>query len=65
MAYFNKCEFCGANLDPGEACECRSIEEQNKRKFEQLTTVVGGGQLVLGGFKNESNGKRFKTRTNY
>ena len=49
MAYFNKCEFCDANLDPGEVCECRSIEEQNKKKFEQLTTVAEDGQLKLGG----------------
>lgn len=23
MAYFNKCEYCGAALDPGERCDCR------------------------------------------
>ncbi len=23
MAYFNKCPDCGANLDPGEKCECK------------------------------------------
>lgn len=23
MAYFNKCEYCGASLDPGERCDCR------------------------------------------
>lgn len=24
MAYFRPCPDCGANLDPGEACGCRS-----------------------------------------
>lgn len=23
MSYYNTCPQCGANLDPGEACECR------------------------------------------
>jgi hypothetical protein len=49
MAYFNKCEVCGSNLDPGEACECKTLGAQNKRKFEQLTTVTEDGQLKLGG----------------
>ncbi len=22
MPYYNKCEVCGANLDPGERCDC-------------------------------------------
>lgn len=22
MAYFNTCNKCGANLDPGEKCDC-------------------------------------------
>ncbi len=23
MSYFHTCPHCGANLDPGEACDCR------------------------------------------
>lgn len=23
-AYYYTCPFCGANLDPGEECDCRS-----------------------------------------
>lgn len=28
--YYNECLFCGANLDPGEKCECRECEEYKK-----------------------------------
>ena len=27
MAYFNTCPLCGANLDPGEKCDCREKEK--------------------------------------
>ncbi len=23
MSYYRSCPICGANLDPGEACDCR------------------------------------------
>lgn len=26
MGMFNTCPYCGANLDPGEKCDCRSKE---------------------------------------
>lgn len=25
--YYNECPFCGANLDPGEICDCREEDE--------------------------------------
>lgn len=25
---FNVCDKCGANLDPGEKCECKESEEE-------------------------------------
>ena len=65
MSYYRVCPFCGANLDPGETCECKSTTERNKSKFEQITTVAEDGQMVLGGFENEGFSKRFKTRTGY
>lgn len=49
MPYFNKCEICGANLDPGETCECENLSEINKRKFEQLTKIDTDDQIELGG----------------
>lgn len=29
MAFYNVCPYCGANLDPGERCDCK--EQQNER----------------------------------
>lgn len=26
MAFYKTCPFCGANLDPGEKCDCREEE---------------------------------------
>ena len=26
MSYFRTCPHCGANLDPGEACDCQDKE---------------------------------------
>ena len=26
MSYFKTCPHCGANLDPGEVCDCRDKE---------------------------------------
>ena len=26
MSYFHTCPHCGANLDPGEVCDCRDKE---------------------------------------
>ena len=29
MSYRYKCPYCGANLDPGERCDCRNEQEEN------------------------------------
>ena len=26
MAFYNTCPYCGANLDPGEHCDCKEAE---------------------------------------
>lgn len=31
MSYFWTCPYCGANLDPGEHCECQEQEDINRR----------------------------------
>ncbi len=28
MAYYRTCPSCGANLDPGEVCDCRTNEKE-------------------------------------
>lgn len=31
--YYNKCPLCGANLDPGEPCDCQE-EKKSKKKLQ-------------------------------
>lgn len=38
MAYFRQCDRCGANLDPGEVCDCNSKREMLARKYEGLVS---------------------------
>ena len=28
--YYNECPFCGANLDPGESCDCQDSRKKKK-----------------------------------
>lgn len=32
MAYYTTCPHCGANLDPGERCDCQDKKEPSLRK---------------------------------
>ena len=32
MAFYNQCERCGANLDPGEQCDCNDNCNDDERK---------------------------------
>ena len=36
MAYFNTCPNCGSNLDPGEKCDCRSMERKRQEIMAQM-----------------------------
>lgn len=33
--YYRTCPFCGANLDPGESCRCRELENKNYEEREE------------------------------
>lgn len=33
MAYYKPCPNCGANLDPGEICDCKDREKKEERKI--------------------------------
>lgn len=33
---FKKCEHCGANLDPGERCDCDIVYEKTRKKYIKL-----------------------------
>ena len=36
MAKYNTCDYCGANLDPGEKCDCKP-EGMSPAGYEILT----------------------------
>lgn len=40
MAYYNTCPYCGANLDPGEPCDCMKEKEKRKRFYEDVTSIT-------------------------
>lgn len=35
MAYYRICPDCGASLDPGETCDCRTEQAQREAFFEK------------------------------
>lgn len=54
MAYYRVCSCCGANLDPGEPCDCQNEKEQQQKEREQsqkklvsATITEKNGQLKL------------------
>ena len=55
MAYFNTCQWCGSNLDPGERCECRNEEIVKKQRFMSLFESGKDGQIQIKmeDYKNE------------
>ena len=38
---FKICEYCGANLDPGERCDCDRTHERNRKLFSSLVDTDG------------------------
>lgn len=38
MAYYKVCPYCGANLDPGEICDCR--ESLMQRAYDLLMRLT-------------------------
>ena len=44
MAYYSVCSKCGANLDPGEMCDCETerttLLERKNGAFEELGRLV-------------------------
>lgn len=32
MSYYRVCPNCGANLDPGERCDCQDEEDRDERE---------------------------------
>ena len=45
MAFYDTCPICGANLDPGEPCDCQEEKEQETEKFQNMLRVGRNGQI--------------------
>lgn len=45
--YYNVCEHCGANLDPGERCDCTELEQKEEERIGRLLIVRDDGQMQL------------------
>lgn len=46
MSYYHTCPYCGANLDPGERCDCRDEEKElpgatNTEQLQAEKTLTG------------------------
>ena len=55
MSYFRQCPHCGANLDPGEVCECRKVTtEAPKKKEKQILSFREIGKLLDQKIKKEA-----------
>ena len=40
MAFFNECPLCGANLDPGEECECVQKRKQVVKRHAEASRLA-------------------------
>lgn len=47
MAFYSTCPLCGANLDPGEPCDCQDERELEKQKIQRMLKVGKGGQMRM------------------
>ena len=47
MAFYNQCNKCGANLDPGERCDCNDIRNEDD-KGKTFISLIEYERRVLG-----------------
>lgn len=45
MPYYRTCPYCGANLDPGERCDC--LESKQERAARLIAPLTVGEKLQL------------------
>lgn len=60
MSFFRACPHCGANLDPGERCNCVSsmyarLTPENKRKIDAFVHMLIERQKAALGAANTQN----------
>lgn len=44
--YYRECPFCGANLDPGEICDCRDAAENNRNRVKRPQARFDGLEVT-------------------
>lgn len=57
MSFYDryKCQLCGANLDPGEKCDCLREKKQKQHEIGKILAVSDDGQLYIRSMANEQN----------
>lgn len=53
MAYYNICSICGANLDPGERCDCKEEKKIIKDYWSKKIKVERGKKQLSFILENE------------
>ena len=51
--YFLVCKNCGANLEPGEKCDCMDRMQKVIRIFDKVLSEEPDGQIRIGGLFDE------------
>lgn len=46
MAFYKTCSICGANLDPGEKCNCEDENAMEQEKTESESYVFEGWEDI-------------------
>lgn len=62
MSYYNTCPHCGANLDPGEACNCipslyAALAPADRAKVDALVHALVTEQKTAPSAANTESGK--------
>ena len=56
--YYHTCKFCGANLDPGEKCDCQMNTTEKKNAYKrQLAHILNKKYMAHNGHCNMSERK--------
>ena len=45
VAYYNQCKNCGANLDPGETCDC--VREKRVKEYSTPISLIEYEKRVM------------------
>ncbi len=46
MAFYRPCPYCGANLDPGERCDCRMDEKKEADPMQRVRPQAPNSTVV-------------------